>query len=170
MRSSKLLTCGGAILETAFRPQADPPGEIMRTCLSAAHRIAVIGVLVLSFGAAQAQTRPPMPTDEELRSAFNAADVNKDSVIDIDESVGNSILIFATLDKNKDGYLSFDELPGYDPNRLKRADRNDDGKLSIGEVASDRVWEFFEADTDRNGVITFEEVRLYIIKLRGARK
>jgi Ca2+-binding EF-hand superfamily protein len=142
----------------------------MRTRLSAAHRFVAIGVLVMSFGAAQAQTRPPMPTDEELRSAFNAADVNKDSVIDIDESVGNSILIFATLDKNKDGYLSFDELPGYDPNRLKRADRNDDGKLSIGEVASDRVWEFFEADTDRNGVITFEEVRLYIIKLRGARK
>jgi Ca2+-binding EF-hand superfamily protein len=142
----------------------------MRTWLSAAHRIVVMGLLVLSFGAAQAQIRPPMPTDEELRNAFNAADVNKDGVIDIDESVGNSILIFATLDKNKDGYLSFDELPGYDPNRLKRADRNDDGKLSIGEVASDRVWEFFEADTDRNGVITFEEVRLYIIKVRGARK
>lgn len=142
----------------------------MRTLLSAAHRIVVMGVLILSMGAVQAQSRPPMPTDEELRNAFNAADVNKDGVIDIDESVGNSILIFATLDKNKDGYLSFDELPGYDPNRLKRADRNDDGKLSIGEVASDRVWEFFEADTDRNGVITFEEVRLYIIKLRGARK
>jgi Ca2+-binding EF-hand superfamily protein len=142
----------------------------MRTWLSAAHHIFVMGVLVLSFGATQAQTRPPMPTDEELRNAFNAADVNKDGVIDIDESVGNSVLIFATLDKNKDGYLSFDELPGYDPNRLKRADRDDDGKLSVGEVASDRVWEFFEADTDRNGVVTFEEVRLYIIKLRSARK
>lgn len=142
----------------------------MSNWLSAAHRIIVLGLLALSFGAVQAQTRPPMPTDEELRKAFEAADVNKDGVIDIDESVGNSILIFAVLDKNKDGYLLFDELPGYDPNRLKRADRNDDGKLSISEVASDRVWEFFEADTDRNGVVTFEEVRLYIIKLRNARK
>lgn len=142
----------------------------MRTWLSAAHRILALGLLVFSCGAAQAQNQPPMPTDEELRKAFTAADVNKDGVIDIDESVGNAILIFASLDKNKDGYLSFDELPGYDPNRLKRADRNDDGKLSVGEVASDRVWEFFEADTDRNGVVTFEEVRLYIIKLRSARK
>jgi len=31
-----------------------------------------------------------MPTDDELRNAFNAGDVNKDGVIDIDESVGNS--------------------------------------------------------------------------------
>lgn len=142
----------------------------MRTWLSAAHRILALGLLLFSFGAAQAQNQPPMPTNEELRKAFDAADANKDGVIDIDESVGNAVLIFATLDKNKDGYLSFDELPGYDPNRLKRADRNDDGKLSVGEVASDRVWEFFEADTDRNGVVTFEEVRLYIIKVRSARK
>lgn len=142
----------------------------MRTWLSAAHRILALGLLLFSFGAAQAQNQRPMPTDEELRKAFDAADVNKDGVIDIDESVGNAILIFATLDKNKDGYLTLDELPGYDPNRIKRADRNDDGKLSVGEVAADRVWEFFEADTDRNGVVTFEEVRLYIIKLRSARK
>lgn len=142
----------------------------MGTWMVAASRILVMGLLLLSFGAAQAQTRPPMPSDDELRKAFDAADVNKDGVIDIDESVGNAILIFASLDKNKDGYLSFDELPGYDPNRLKRADRDDDGRLSVGEVASDRVWEFFEADTDRNGVITFEEVRLYIIKVRSARK
>jgi hypothetical protein len=142
----------------------------MKTWLSVARRVGVAGLLALSFGGLQAQTRPPMPTDDELRNAFNAADVNKDGVIDIDESVGNSILIFASLDKNKDRYLSFDELPGYDPNRLKRADRDDDGKLSVGEVASDRVWEFFEADTDRNGVVTFEEVRLYIIKVRSARK
>jgi hypothetical protein len=32
------------------------------------------------------------------------------------------------------------------------------------------VWEFFEADTDRNGVVTIEEVRLYIIKVRSPRK
>jgi Ca2+-binding EF-hand superfamily protein len=111
-----------------------------------------------------------MPTDEELRKAFAAADDNKDGVIDVDESVADAILIFVTLDKNKDRFLSKDELPGYDPNRLQRADRDGDGRLSVGEVASDRVWEFFEADTNRNGVVTFEEVRLYIVKLREARK
>ena len=142
----------------------------MRTWLSAARHICVVGLATLSFAGVQAQTRPPMPTDDELRKAFDAADVNKDGLIDIDESVANSILIFGTIDKNRDRYLSFDELPGYDSNRLKRADRDDDGRLSVGEVASDRVWEFFEADANRDGVVSFEEVRLYIIKVRGARK
>jgi Ca2+-binding EF-hand superfamily protein len=142
----------------------------MKTWLSVARHGCVAGLLALSFGGVQSQTRPPVPTDDELRKAFDAADANKDGVIDIDESVANSILIFATLDKNKDRYLSFDELPGYDPNRLRRADRNDDGKLSVGEVASDRVWEFFEADTNQDGVVSFEEVRVYIIKVRNARK
>lgn len=118
-----------------------------------------------AFGAVVAQTRPP-PSDEDLRKAFAAADDNKDGVINIDEAVGDAILIFVSIDKNRDRYLSKDELPGYDPNRVQRADRDGDGRLSVGEVASDRVWEFFEADTDRNGVVTFEEVRLYVIKVR----
>ena len=142
----------------------------MRTWLSAARDIFFVGLAVLSFSGVQAQTRPPMPTDDELRRAFDAADVNKDGSINIDEAVADSILIYASIDKNRDRYLSFDELPGYDSNRLKRADRDDDGRLSVGEVASDRVWEFFEADTNRDGVVSFEEVRLYIIKVRGARK
>jgi Ca2+-binding EF-hand superfamily protein len=123
----------------------------------------------VAFGAVVAQTRPAPPSDEELRKAIAAADDNKDGVINIDEAVGDAILIFATLDKNRDKYLSKDELPGYDPNRVQRADRDGDGRLSVGEVAADRVWEFFEADTDRNGVVTFEEVRVYVIKVRSAR-
>ena len=142
----------------------------MKTWLCAARHLCVAGLLALIVGGVQSQTRPAPPTDDELRKAFDAADANRDGVIDIDEAVANSILIFGTLDRNKDGFLSFDELPGYDPNRLRRADRNDDGRLSVGEVASDRVWEFFEADTNRDGVVTFEEVRVYIIKVRGARK
>jgi hypothetical protein len=122
-----------------------------------------------AFGAVVAQTRPAPPSDEDLRKAIAAADDNKDGVINIDEAVGDAILIFVTLDKNRDKYLSKDELPGYDPNRVQRADRDGDGRLSVGEVAADRVWEFFEADTDRNGVVTFEEVRVYVIKVRSAR-
>ena len=123
----------------------------------------------VAFGTVVAQTRPALPSDEDLRKAFTAADDNKDGVINIDEAVGDAILIFATLDKNRDKYLSKDELPGYDPNRVQRADRDGDGRLSVGEVAADRVWEFFEADTDRNGVVTFEEVRVFVIKMRSAR-
>lgn len=124
----------------------------------------------VALGSAMAQTRPAPPSDEDLRKAFAAADDNKDGVINIDEAVGDAILIFVSLDKNRDKYLSKDELPGYDPNRVQRADRDGDGRLSVGEVASDRVWEFFEADTDRNGVVTFEEVRVFVINVRNARK
>ncbi len=125
--------------------------------------------MLLSAGA-RAQTAAPAIDEAALRKAFDAADSNKDGVIEIDEAVADAVLIFATLDKNRDGFLTVDELPRHDPVRLKAADRNGDGKLSVGEVAADRVWEFFEADTDRNGVLTFEEVRVYVIKVRAARK
>lgn len=125
---------------------------------------------MLVSGGALAQTAAPAVDEAALRKAFDAADTNKDGVIDIDEAVGDAVLIFATLDKNHDRFLTLDELPRHDPARLKAADRNGDGKLSVGEVAADRVWEFFEADTNSNGVLTFEEVRVYVIKVRAARK
>lgn len=108
--------------------------------------------------------------DEALRKAFAAADANKDGVIEVDEAVGDAVLLFITFDRNRDRFLTTDETPRHDPARLKAADRNGDGKLSVGEVAADRVWEFFEADTNSNGVLTFEEVRAYVTKVRGARK
>ena len=124
---------------------------------------------MVALGSVVAQTRPAPPSDDDVRKSFAAADDNKDGVINIDEAVGDAILIFVTLDKNRDRFLSKDELPGYDPNRVQRADRDGDGRISVGEVAADRVWEFFEADTDRNGVVTFEEVRVFVIKVRSAR-
>ena len=145
----------------------------MSSTFSRSSRTATVAALLaaaIGLGSVFAQTWPAAPSDEELRKAFLVADANKDNVIDVDEAIGDAILIFATLDKNKDRHLSNDELPGYDPNRVQRADRDGDGKLSVGEVAADRVWEFFEADTNRDGVVSFEEVRIYIAKVRGARK
>jgi hypothetical protein len=142
---------------------------IPRTALAARAAAGVLLAALAVWGGVHAQTRPPV-SDEDLRKAFAAADANKDGVVDVDEAVGDAVLIFVTVDKNRDRYLSRDELQGYDPNRIARADRDGDGRLSVGEVASDRVWEFFEADTNRNGVVTFEEVRVYLVKLREARK
>jgi hypothetical protein len=141
-----------------------------RTLLAAKAALGGLFAAFIALGGVHAQTKPSLPSDEDLRKSFAAADANNDGVIDIDEAVGDAVLIFISLDKNRDRYLSRDELPGYDPNRIARADRDGDGRLSVGEVAADRVWEFFEADTDRNGVVTFEEVRVYIVKLREARK
>jgi len=119
---------------------------------------------------AVAQAPGSKESDDALRKAFTAADANKDGVVEVDEAVGDAVLVFITLDKNRDRFLTLDELPRHDPARLKSADRNGDGKLSVGEVAADRVWEFFEADANSNGVVTFEEVRVYVTKVRAARK
>lgn len=133
-------------------------------------RAALAACASLACAASFAQAPGTPEGDAALRKAFDAADANKDGVIEIDEAVGDAVLVFITLDKNRDRFLTSDELPRYDPARMKAADRNGDGKLSVGEVAADRVWEFFEADTNSNGTLTFEEVRVYVVKVRGARK
>lgn len=118
---------------------------------------------------AVAQTTKPAVVEEDLRVAFIAADVNKDGVIDIDEAIADSILVFARYDANRDSYLTLSELPGHDPARFRRADRDGDGRLSMGEVAADRVWEFFEVDAGRKGYVTLEQIQVYVGKTRPAR-
>jgi Ca2+-binding EF-hand superfamily protein len=131
-------------------------------------------VLLLSAAPLRSQQAPPQApptvTDEQLRATFNAADANRDGVIDVDEVVADAILVFGRFDTNKDGYLTSAELPRHSPERFRRADRDGDGKLSLGEVAADRVFEFFVIDTNRNGVLSFEEVRAYADSHRNARK
>jgi Ca2+-binding EF-hand superfamily protein len=121
---------------------------------------------LLAGGAVAQQASAPPVTDEQLRQAFNIADANRDGHVDIDEAVGDAILVFARYDINRDGFLVLAELPRHNPDRFKRADRDGDGRLSVGEVAADRVYEFFLVDTNRNGVITFEEVRAHADTLR----
>jgi len=91
-------------------------------------------------------------------------------VIDIDEAVGDVILVFASRDTNKDSFLVMEELKNHDPARFKRADRDGDGKLSVAEVAADRVYVFFLVDVNRDGVISIQEVLAYEVKTRGASK
>jgi len=135
------------------------------------HALAGAALSALLLAApAFAQQKPTPITDEQLRASFNAADVNRDGHIDIDEVVADAIHIFGRYDANRDGFLVLSELPRHNPDRFRRADRDGDGKLSVGEVAADRVYEFFLIDNNRNGVVTFEEVRAYADTQRNARK
>jgi Ca2+-binding EF-hand superfamily protein len=84
--------------------------------------------------------------------------------------VGHSLYLFKQYDRNRDGVLTPDELPKHDPARMRRADRTGDGRLSHSEVAADKVYEFFEIDTDRNGVVSVQEVLAYEARLRTAGK
>lgn len=125
--------------------------------------------LLLLAAHAFAQKAPAPVTDEQLRVSFNAADVNRDGYVDVDEVVADAILVFGRYDADRDGFLALSELPRHKPDRFRRADRDGDGKLSVGEVAADRVYEFFLIDTDRNGAMTFAEVRAYANTVRSAR-
>lgn len=134
-------------------------------------RDALAGAALSAFLlAAPAFAQQAPVSDEQLRASFDAADVNRDGHIDVDEVVADAILVFGRFDANRDGFLVLAELPRHSPDRFRRADRDGDGKLSIGEVAADRVFEFFLIDTNRNGVMTFEEVRAYAASQRNARK
>ncbi len=116
------------------------------------------------------QAQQPAMTDDQIRAAFVAADVNRDGNIDVDEAIADAIRVFGAYDTNRDGFLTLSELPRHSPERFKRADRDGDGRLSVGEVAADRVLEFFMIDTDRNGVITLAEVRAFVEAQRNQRK
>jgi len=128
---------------------------------------ALLGASALTVSVAQ---QPTQSVEDRIRAGFATADVNKDGVIDIDEMVGHSLYLFRQYDQNRDGFLTPDELPKHDPARMRRADRNGDGRLAHSEVAADKVYEFFEIDTGRNGVITVQEILAYEAKLRAASK
>lgn len=121
---------------------------------------AALGIAAL-VGPAYAQ-----PINEEaVRKAFAEADVNNDGYLSLDEYVGHVIYVFKRVDANGDRFISFEEAiafsPAHNPANLKQVDRNGDGKLSVGEVAAAKVIDFFEMDTNRDGVVTVEELLIY---------
>jgi Ca2+-binding EF-hand superfamily protein len=121
---------------------------------------AAVGALLVP-GPAGAQ----QANEAEIRTAFAAADVNGDGFIDVNEFVAQTIYIFKRVDKDGDGYISIQEWTVYNPgvgaDRFKMTDRNGDGKISLGEAVAVKMVEFFDIDTNRDGVITVDELLVY---------
>jgi hypothetical protein len=128
---------------------------------------ALLGAALL-VGAVGAQQAPP----DAVRKAFVEADTNKDGVLNIDEYIANVIYVFKIADTNRDGFVTEQEAiafnPTFNPALFKAADRNGDGKLSVGEAVAAKVIDFFEIDTNRDGVLSYEEVIVYERALVGA--
>ena len=128
------------------------------------HRAAaVVTVLGLAAGISAAIAQSASP--DAVRKAFAEADVNNDGALNIDEYIANVVYVFKQVDRNRDGYITVEEAKAYwvdfRPDLFKAADRNGDGKLSLGEAVAAKVIDYFEMDTNHDGVISIEEVLVY---------
>lgn len=108
-----------------------------------------------------------------------ALDQNKDGELGADE-IARASASLLTLDKNKDGKLGEDELrpaPEGGPNnapsaaelvtRLLEFDANKDGKLSKAEAPTRLLGLFERADTNRDGILTRDELTRYAESLNA---
>ena len=123
--------------------------------------LAAISLAAVLGSGAIAQPASP----DAVRKAFADADVNKDGVLNIDEYIANVVYVFKQVDRNRDGYITVEEAKAYwvdfRPELFKAADRNGDGKLSVGEAVAAKVIDYFEMDTNHDGVLSIEEVLVY---------
>ena len=93
--------------------------------------------------------------------SFSTSDLDKDGKIDRAEYQRRMVEVFYFADRNKDGVVTIEEIAAIetvDEKAFKAADRDGNGKLSVNEFVAYRVIQFDEADTNKDGVLTIEEV------------
>jgi len=128
---------------------------------TASSLIAVASVLA-GAGPAWAQ----LPSPQELRQQFQETDRNDDGKVDREEFHRRSVDLFYFLDKDRKGYLVLVDVKGLTAEDFKAANRKADGKLTLDEFLNARFRHFELADTNGDGVLTFQEVEVYVNRLR----
>lgn len=96
--------------------------------------------------------------------SFSTSDLDKDGRIDRAEYQRRMVEVFYFADRNKDGVVTIEEIAAIetvDEKAFKAADRDGNGKLSVNEFVAYRVIQFDEADTNKDGVLTVEEVEAW---------
>jgi len=123
------------------------------------------GVLSLALGAA-------VPAFADF-GPWKDADANQDGAVDRAEFDAQGASHFKELDANGDGFVSADELKAFhDAQRakfeatkgdraaemIKHFDKDNDGKLSEAEWPAKRKLTFADADANKDGAVTADEV------------
>lgn len=96
--------------------------------------------------------------------AFATSDLDKDGRIDRAEYQRRMVEVFYFADKNKDGVVTIAEIAAVetvDEKASKAADRDGSGTLSVNEFVAYRVIQFDEADANKDGVLTIQEVQAW---------
>lgn len=122
----------------------------------------IVGGMVAAAGPAWAQ----LPSPQELRQQFTETDRNGDGRIDREEFHRRSVELFYFLDKDRKGYLVLVDIKGLTPEDFKAANRKSDGKLTLEEFVNARFRHFDLADTSGDGVLTIQEIDIYVSRLR----
>jgi Ca2+-binding EF-hand superfamily protein len=119
----------------------------------------VVTLTLLASGADWARAQQRI----DVQAVITAADVNHDGQIDRVEYLRRMSEAFFFVDANKDGFLTPQEIQqtiaGSNPERVAAADTNADGKLSMYEYHQAIAQNFDEADTDRNGLLSMQEIK-----------
>ena len=129
--------------------------------------------------AAKAGAQPQMPTkagvQAQVKRTFDRIDANKDGWVDKAEAErdfdarfrARQNAAFARIDANKDGSISrqeFDAASGQPTaqarsNWLTFNDVDKNGRVALAEATAKELGAFDRIDTDRNGILSAEELR-----------
>jgi Ca2+-binding EF-hand superfamily protein len=114
--------------------------------------------LLLLDGAALGQTGAS-PTPRDWVKQY---DQNRDGKINREEFHQAVVEAFFFRDKTRSGYLTVTELHGASPEAVKAASRRGDERLSLPEYVNALFKDFEVADADTDGMLTAEEIDIYI--------
>lgn len=118
----------------------------------------------LAVGCLLSLATVPQAGAQAAKQAFSTSDLDKDDKIDRAEYQRRMVEVFYFADRNKDGVVTIDEIAAIetvDDKAFKAADRDGNGKLSVNEFVAYRMIQFDEADTNKDGVLTVEEVEAW---------